>query len=288
MKRPATPGFLYVDASISVIPPRPSFFRLQEVPVSIQSSAPDIDSQTSNDIPRHIAIIMDGNNRWAKQRGLRGVEGHKEGARAVRATVENCARAGVEVLTVFAFSSENWRRPQDEVNALMELFLTALTDEVPDLHSNGIQLRFIGDLSAFTPHLREKMQQSVNLTATNNRMVFAVAVNYGGQWDMAHAARLMAEQVEQGKLHSKDITPALMQQYVALGDLPPPDLCIRTGGDHRISNFLLWQLAYAELYFIDLFWPDFDNEVLMHAIEAYRGRQRRFGRTSEQVEQAGF
>lgn len=256
--------------------------------MSIQSSAPDIDSQTSNDIPRHIAIIMDGNNRWAKQRGLRGVEGHKEGARAVRATVENCARAGVEVLTVFAFSSENWRRPQDEVNALMELFLTALTDEVPDLHSNGIQLRFIGDLSAFTPHLREKMQQSVNLTATNNRMVFAVAVNYGGQWDMAHAARLMAEQVEQGKLHSKDITPALMQQYVALGDLPPPDLCIRTGGDHRISNFLLWQLAYAELYFIDLFWPDFDNEVLMHAIEAYRGRQRRFGRTSEQVEQAGF
>lgn len=256
--------------------------------MSIQSSAPDIDSQTSKDTPRHIAIIMDGNNRWAKQRGLRGVEGHKEGARAVRATVENCARAGVEVLTVFAFSSENWRRPQDEVNALMELFLTALTDEVPDLHKNGIQLRFIGDLSAFAPHLREKMQQSVSLTASNVRMVFAVAVNYGGQWDMANAARLMAEQVEQGNLRAEEITPLLMQQYVALGDLPPPDLCIRTGGDHRISNFLLWQLAYAELYFIEMFWPDFDNAALLQAIDEYRGRQRRFGRTSEQIEQAGF
>lgn len=256
--------------------------------MSVQSTAPDIDSQASKDVPRHIAIIMDGNNRWAKQRGLRGVEGHKEGARAVRATVENCARAGVEVLTVYAFSSENWRRPPDEVNALMELFLTALTDEVPDLHKNGIQLRFIGDLSAFAPHLRERMLQSVTMTAGNERMVFAVAVNYGGQWDVANAARLLAEQVEQGKLRSQDITPELMQHYVALGELPPPDLCIRTGGDHRISNFLLWQLAYAELYFAELFWPDFDNEALMAAIEEYRGRQRRFGRTSEQIEQAGI
>ncbi len=256
--------------------------------MSVQSSAPDIDSQATKDVPRHIAIIMDGNNRWAKQRGLRGVEGHKEGARAVRATVENCARAGVEVLTVYAFSSENWRRPPDEVNALMELFLTALTDEVPDLHKNGIQLRFIGDLSAFAPHLREKMLQSVTMTAGNERMVFAVAVNYGGQWDVANAARLLAEQVEQGKLRSQDITPELMQHYVALGELPPPDLCIRTGGDHRISNFLLWQLAYAELYFAELFWPDFDNDALMAAIEEYRGRQRRFGRTSEQIEQAGI
>lgn len=256
--------------------------------MSVQSTAPDIDSQATKDVPRHIAIIMDGNNRWAKQRGLRGVEGHKEGARAVRATVENCARAGVEVLTVYAFSSENWRRPPDEVNALMELFLTALTDEVPDLHKNGIQLRFIGDLSAFAPHLREKMLQSVTMTAGNERMVFAVAVNYGGQWDVANAARLLAEQVEQGKLRSQDITPELMQHYVALGELPPPDLCIRTGGDHRISNFLLWQLAYAELYFAELFWPDFDNDALMAAIEEYRGRQRRFGRTSEQIEQAGI
>lgn len=256
--------------------------------MSFVSSAPDLNNQTSGDIPKHVAIIMDGNNRWAKQRGLRGVEGHKQGARAVRATVENCAHAGVEVLTVFAFSSENWRRPADEVNALMELFLTSLTDEVPDLHKNGIQLRFIGDLSAFAPHLREKMLQSVQTTAANVKMVFAVAVNYGGQWDMANAARLMAEQVSQGKLALDAITPELMQHYIALGDLPMPDLCIRTGGEHRISNFLLWQLAYAELYFTDLYWPDFDNAALEKAFEDYRGRQRRFGRTSEQVEQAGF
>lgn len=253
--------------------------------MSVVSSAPDLESQTGKDVPRHVAIIMDGNNRWAKQRGLRGVEGHKEGARAVRATVENCARAGVEVLTVFAFSSENWRRPQEEVNALMELFLTALTDEVPDLHKNGIQLRFIGDLSAFAPHLREKMLQSVHTTASNTRMVFAVAVNYGGQWDMANAARQLAEQVQQGKLTPDAITPELMQQYVALGDLPLPDMCIRTGGEHRISNFLLWQLAYAELYFTEMYWPDFDNAALLQAFEDFRGRQRRFGRTSEQVEQ---
>lgn len=252
------------------------------------SSAPDLDIHIASDTPRHVAIIMDGNNRWAKQRGMRGVEGHKQGARAVRATVENCARAGVKVLTVFAFSSENWRRPQDEVNALMELFLTSLADEVPDLHENGIQLRFIGDLSAFSPHLREKMLQSVEFTANNNRMVFAVAVNYGGQWDMANAARQLAEQVRQGIIAPDAITPELMQQHIALGDLPMPDLCIRTGGEHRISNFLLWQLAYAELYFTDLYWPDFDNAALEKAFDDYRGRQRRFGRTSEQVEQAGL
>lgn len=254
--------------------------------MSVVSSAPDVDSHNQKDVPRHVAIIMDGNNRWAKQRGLRGVEGHKQGARAVRATVENCARAGVEVLTVFAFSSENWRRPQDEVNALMELFLTSLTDEVPDLHKNGIQLRFIGDLSAFAPHLRERMQQSVALTSGNTRMVFAVAVNYGGQWDMANAARLLAIEVQEGRLSADAITPELMQPYVALGDLPLPDMCIRTGGEHRISNFLLWQIAYAELYFTDLYWPDFDEAALLSSFEDYRGRQRRFGRTSEQIEQA--
>lgn len=253
---------------------------------SPESSAPDIDSH-AGDVPRHVAIIMDGNNRWAKHRGLRGVEGHKEGARAVRATVENCARAGIEVLTVFAFSSENWRRPQDEVNALMELFLSALTDEVPDLHKNGIQLRFIGDLSAFAPHLRERMQASVQTTAGNSRMVFAVAVNYGGMWDMANAARQLALEVAAGRMEPEQIDVDAMQRFVALGDLPPPDICIRTGGDHRISNFLLWQIAYAELYFTDIYWPDFNNDVLMQVLSDYRGRQRRFGRTSEQVEQSG-
>lgn len=251
--------------------------------MKVQSSAPDIESSTAA-IPRHVAIIMDGNNRWAKQRGLRGVEGHKQGARAVRATVENCARAGIEVLTVFAFSSENWRRPEDEVNALMNLFLEALAQEVPDLHANGIRLVFIGDLSAFTPEMRAKMDASMKLTAGNQRMTFAVAVNYGGQWDIANACRQLAQQVEQGSLKADEITPELVQQRISLGDLPPPDLCIRTGGEQRISNFMLWQLAYAELYFTDLYWPDFDQAALDAAIRDFNQRQRRFGRTSEQVE----
>lgn len=251
--------------------------------MKVQSSAPDLDSAQSSN-PRHVAIIMDGNNRWAKQRGLRGVEGHRQGARTVRETVENCARAGVEVLTVYAFSSENWRRPQDEVSALMNLFLEALADEVPDLHKNGIRLTFIGDLSAFSDELRGKMQQAMDQTAANRQMVFAVAVNYGGQWDITHAAQQLAYKVQAGELKPQDITAELMQSQVALGDLPPPDLCIRTGGDHRISNFLLWQLAYAELYFTDLFWPDFDKDALDTAFAEYRRRQRRFGRTSEQVE----
>ena len=234
--------------------------------------------------PRHVAIIMDGNNRWAKQRGLKGVEGHKEGARAVKATVENCARSGVEVLTVFAFSSENWRRPQDEVNALMELFLQSLADEVPELHENGIRLTFIGDLSGFSEKLQTQMQAAMDKTAGNTQMTFAVAVNYGGQWDIANAAKVLAQQAVQGALPVADITPELFADHVALHDLPPLDLMIRTGGEHRISNFLLWQVAYAELYFSDLFWPDFDMNALQLAFADYASRQRRFGRTGEQIE----
>ncbi|MCG8536455.1 MAG: polyprenyl diphosphate synthase, partial [Pseudomonadales bacterium] len=186
---------------------------------------------------------MDGNNRWAKQRGLRGVEGHKQGAKTVRDTVENCARAGVEVLTVYAFSSENWRRPEDEVNALMNLFLEALADEVPDLHKNGIRLVFIGDLSAFSPELRKRMQEAMDQTAENTQMTFAVAVNYGGHWDMANACKQVAAKVASGEMAIDDINPDAVQQHVALGDMPLPDLCIRTGGEQRISNFLLWQIA---------------------------------------------
>jgi undecaprenyl diphosphate synthase len=251
--------------------------------VKVQSSAPDMDAAVSN-VPRHVAIIMDGNNRWAKQRGLRGVEGHKQGAKTVRETVENCARAGVEVLTVYAFSSENWRRPEDEVNALMSLFLDALADEVPDLDKNGIKLVFIGDLSAFSEELRTKMQLAMEQTANNSKMTFAVAVNYGGQWDITNACQQLALQVQAGALAVDEITPDKVQAHISLGDLPLPDLCIRTGGEHRISNFLLWQLAYAELYFTDLYWPDFDQDALEQAFEDFRKRQRRFGRTSEQVE----
>ena len=247
------------------------------------SSAPDLDSHQGN-VPRHVAIIMDGNNRWAKVSGLQGVEGHKEGARAVKATVENCVRMGVEVLTVFAFSSENWRRPADEVNALMELFLEALANEVPELHQNGVRLRFIGDLTDFSDRLQSQMQAAINLTAGNTRMNFVVAVNYGGQWDIAQAARKVASRVVAGELSVDEICAEDIQKGVCLGDLPPLDLMIRTGGEYRISNFLLWQVAYAELYFSDLYWPDFDDKALKKAFADYASRQRRFGRTGGQVE----
>lgn len=251
--------------------------------MKVQSSAPDLESDLSIN-PQHVAIIMDGNNRWAKQQGLQGVEGHRQGAKTVRKTVENCVRAGVKVLTVYAFSSENWRRPEHEVNALMNLFLQALAEEVPDLNDNGIRLTFIGDLSAFEPKLRQNMVEAMELTAANQRMTFAVAVNYGGQWDIANACQQLAKEVEQGALTSQQITPERVQQYISLGDLPPPDLCIRTGGEQRISNFLLWQIAYSELYFTETYWPDFDRAELEKAFADYRGRQRRFGRTSQQVE----
>ena len=248
-----------------------------------QSSAPDLDSHQEG-IPKHVAIIMDGNNRWAKSRGLKGVEGHKEGATAVKATVENCARLGVDVLTVFAFSSENWRRPQDDVNALMELFLQSLADEVPELHENGIRLMFIGDLRGFSDTLQSQMQASMDLTANNEQMTFAVAVNYGGQWDIANAAQQLAAKVASGEMALEDISPESMQQEICLNEFPPLDLMIRTGGEHRISNFLLWQVAYAELYFSDLYWPDFDLAALQAAFDDYASRQRRFGRTGDQVE----
>ncbi len=247
------------------------------------SSAPDLD-EAHPDNPKHVAIIMDGNNRWAKQQGLAGVEGHRQGARAVRATVENCAKSGVDHLTVYAFSSENWRRPEQEVEALMRLFLQALAEEVDDLHANGIRLQFIGDLTAFSPELISNMEHAMDLTAHNKAMTFSVAVNYGGHWDIAHACQQVAQSVVDGELTPAQITPALLQQYVQLGQAPLPDLLIRTGGEQRISNFLLWQIAYTELYFTDTYWPDFDDECLQAAFIEYRSRQRRFGRTGAQVE----
>ena len=252
-------------------------------PIPPQSSAPDVDSSLGV-VPKHLAIIMDGNNRWAKREGLGGVEGHRQGAKRVRELVENCARAGIEVLTVYAFSSENWRRPEDEVSGLMNLFLEALAKEVPDLNKNDIKLSFIGDLSAFSPDLRRGMEEAMALTANNQRMTFAVAVNYGGHWDIANACRQLAQQVAKGVLNAEAITPELVQQQVALGDLPLPDLLIRTGGEQRVSNFLLWQLAYAEFYFTSVLWPDFDQQELTKALAEYSGRQRRFGRTSAQIE----
>lgn len=253
-------------------------------PVSpVPSSAPDVDSHAGGR-PRHVAIIMDGNNRWARLRGLPGPEGHREGERAVRRIVEAAAVAGLDVLTVFAFSSENWRRPEAEVAALMALFLEALTRKIVELHGNGIRVRFIGDISAFSPELQQGMHDAEALTAANVRLTLVIAVNYGGQWDVANAARRLAEQVAAGQLRPDDITPERMGQYVQMSDLPPVDLCIRTGGEWRISNFLLWQTAYAEFYFTDCLWPDFDENQLHLALDWYAGRERRFGRTSAQVQ----
>lgn len=235
-------------------------------------------------IPRHVAIIMDGNNRWAKKRLLPGVAGHKAGVDAVRAVIEVCAEAGVEVLTLFAFSSENWQRPAEEVGALMELFLSALRREARRLNDNQIRLRIIGDRSRFHPELQAAMREAELLTAGEQRFTLQIAANYGGQWDITQAAQRLAREVQAGHLQVDEITPGLLQNCLATGDLPLPDLCIRTGGEHRISNFLLWQLAYAELYFSDLFWPDFKHEAMRKALADFAMRQRRFGKTSEQIE----
>lgn len=235
-------------------------------------------------VPRHVAIIMDGNNRWAKKRFLPGVAGHKAGVDAVRAVIEVCAQSGVEVLTLFAFSSENWQRPADEVSALMELFLGALRRESRRLNENGIALRIIGDRSRFHPELQQAMRDAEALTAANHKFILQVAANYGGQWDIVQAAQCLAAQVKTGEMQPEDITAERLQAALSTAGIPLPDLCIRTGGEHRISNFLLWQLAYAELYFSDLYWPDFKHKAMRDALADFATRQRRFGKTSEQVE----
>jgi len=238
-------------------------------------------------IPRHVAIIMDGNNRWAKKRFLPGVAGHKAGVDAVRAVIEVCAEAGVEVLTLFAFSSENWERPAEEVGALMDLFLSALRREARKLNVNNISLRIIGDRSRFHPELQAAMRHAEEMTAGHDRpgrrFVLQIAANYGGQWDILQAAQRLAHEAKEGRLDPDAISPALFQSYLATEDQPLPDLCIRTGGERRISNFLLWQLAYAELYFSDLFWPDFKHDAMRTALADFSTRQRRFGRTGDQI-----
>ncbi len=233
--------------------------------------------------PRHVAIIMDGNNRWAKERRLKGVAGHKAGVDAVKAVVETCAREGIEVLTLFAFSSENWRRPKDEVSALMKLFLFALEREVRKLHRNDIRLRIIGDRSAFNATLQEHMAKAEALTQHNTRMTLVIAANYGGHWDITQATRQVAEMVKSGEVAPSDITDDLIQQHLSIGDLPMPDLMIRTAGEQRISNFMLWHLAYTELYFSPVFWPEFKEDEMRKALQAYAGRQRRFGQTDDQI-----
>jgi undecaprenyl diphosphate synthase len=234
-------------------------------------------TQPGQFIPRHVAIIMDGNNRWAKRRGLPGAAGHRAGVEAVRGVLRACREQGVEVLTLFAFSSENWGRPQPEVRALLALLSRYLRNEVRELHKDGIRLRFIGERRRFSERLRRLMQQSEQLTAGNSCATVVIAVDYGGKWDIAQAAQKLAQRVLEGTLQPLEITPDLIDQNISISDLPRPDLCIRTGGDARVSNFMLWHFAYSELYFTNTLWPDFDELEFARALADYSRRERRFG-----------
>ncbi|WP_342219497.1 isoprenyl transferase [Rickettsiella endosymbiont of Miltochrista miniata] len=233
--------------------------------------------------PRHIAIIMDGNGRWAKHRHLPRVLGHQEGVKAVRKVIKLCGEIGIEVLTLFAFSSENWQRPEQEVNYLMTLFLNTLKNEIDKLAKNNVQLRMVGNLEGFNQPLREWIDKSQALTAKNTGLQLVIAVNYSGQWDIVQAAQKIVNEVKSGALETEILTREIFANYVSLADLPGVDLLIRTSGEYRISNFLLWQLAYTELYFSDILWPDFDEQELNKALNFYAQRERRFGCTSEQL-----
>jgi undecaprenyl diphosphate synthase len=234
-------------------------------------------------VPQHIAIIMDGNGRWSTARGQPRHLGHKDGIRPVRMCIEECARRGVPALTLFAFSSENWRRPPEEVGSLMTLFMDALDREVAELNKNGVRLRFIGDRHALSVKLQARMAEAEHLMAANNRLRLQVAVSYGGRWDIINATRHLARAVASGSMRVEDIDEAAMTAALELRDVPEPDLFIRTGGEHRISNFLLWNLAYTELHFTDVLWPDFEVQHLEAALAAFANRERRFGQTAEQV-----
>ena len=234
-------------------------------------------------LPRHVAIIMDGNGRWAQQRGLPRFAGHRAGVEAVRGVVERCVGLGIEILTLFAFSSENWRRPRKEVSLLMELFMMALNREVRRLSRNDVRLRIIGERSAFPEKLQQRIREAEEATAGCTGLVLQVAANYGGRWDLAQAAAQLARRVAAGELAPERIDEAALEQGLSTAGQPDPDLFIRTGGEQRLSNFLLWQCAYTELYFTDLYWPDFDAAAFDQALESYRRRNRRFGRTTEQT-----
>jgi len=243
--------------------------------------------EAAGPVPEHVAIIMDGNGRWAEARGQPRHAGHKAGVTSVRSTIEECVRHGVKVLTLFAFSSENWRRPKAEVGMLMDLFLAALQREVRHMQANDIQLRVIGDTSAFPGRLQKRIRESENTTRDNKRLILQIAANYGGRWDIAQAARRLGAAVQSGDLNPDDIDEKVFARATALGELPDPDLFIRTGGDLRISNFLLWHVAYTELYFTPVLWPDFDATEFRKAVAEFATRQRRFGQTGAQLKDSG-
>ena len=246
-------------------------------------SITDLNDCKTVDNPRHIAIIMDGNGRWAQKRFMPRAVGHKAGVKAVRKIVEYCASHKIEVLTLFAFSSENWRRPEAEVSLLMELFMVALQREIDKLHRNNICLRFIGDRTAFSEKLQQKMSEGETKTQGNTALTLVVAANYGGHWDMCQAFNNVVEKMNSGEINREAISEQLIEQYLSTAGLPDPDLFIRTGGEQRVSNFMLWQLAYTEMYFTPTLWPDFDQNILKDAIKSFKSRQRRFGHTGEQV-----
>jgi undecaprenyl diphosphate synthase len=234
-------------------------------------------------LPRHVAIIMDGNGRWAEHRNLPRFAGHRAGVETVRRIVQMSGELGIEALTLFAFSSENWRRPKKEVGLLMDLFLSALEREVKKLHETGVRLRVIGELSAFPKKLQQRIHDSMEKTRDNKGLALNIAANYGGKWDITQAVRKLAAQVAEGSLNSDEIDEAAITQQLSFSMLPDPDLFIRTGGEQRISNFLIWQLAYSELYFTHTLWPDFDREEYAKALQSFANRQRRFGQTGAQI-----
>ena len=236
-----------------------------------------------NPPPRHLAVIMDGNGRWARRRGLPRQAGHTAGIKPVRSMVEYCAEHGVDVLTLFAFSSENWSRPREEILGIMTLFVDALSREVAELHENGIRLRFVGGIKSLDPALQDAIKAAETRTRDNQRMDLVLAVAYGGRWDIAHGAQQLAKQVAEGTLDPDDIDEERFAASLVMAEFPDVDLLIRAGGEQRISNFLLWSLAYSELYFSDVLWPDFSTKELDRAFDFYLSRQRRFGRTGDQV-----
>lgn len=250
--------------------------------------AVDVDNLTTDTadfdkLPRHVAVIMDGNGRWAEQRSKPRYAGHKAGVRPVRMVVEQAAEAGVGYLTLFAFSSENWRRPREEVSRLMGLFFDVLRREVDDLHKNNVRLHFVGQVDMLSDRLQARMRAAEERTAANTGLNLIIAVAYGGRWDITHAARSLAKRVESGELSAEEVNEEMVSDALALSGLPDPDLLIRTGGEQRISNFLLWNLAYSELYFCNCLWPDFGETEFRDALEYYARRQRRFGKTGKQL-----
>ena len=234
-------------------------------------------------MPKHIAIIMDGNGRWAQNRFMPRTVGHRAGVKSVRNAVEYCANKNVDVLTLFAFSSENWRRPAAEVDLLMGLFMSSLQREINKLDQRNVRLRFIGDRTAFNDKLQQKMLEAELQTQGNSALTLVIAVNYGGRWDLCQATQKVIDKISIGTLEKQEITEQLINDHLSTAGLPEPDLFIRTGGEQRVSNFMLWQLAYTEMYFTSTLWPDFDQSALEEAVRSFKGRQRRFGHTSEQV-----